>query len=175
MMQAAQDAAACLHAQTGSGDHLIGTVLADAGYASDANLAAAGPDRLIALAKGRDQSKAAPGEPAETPPLPGATIRQLMAHRLRTEEGRTLYNRRGATVFGQTTVWTAGSCTSGDPLVPAGWSTWILWQYSCMGTVSGIYGNVDLDQPNPAVITLLNVGSRATMAGATIMRSHVTP
>jgi transposase len=98
MMQAAQDAAACLHAQTGSGDHLIGTVLADAGYASDANLAAAGPDRLIALAKGRDQSKAAPGEPAETPPLPGATIRQLMAHRLRTEEGRTLYKRRGATV-----------------------------------------------------------------------------
>src|SRR5436190_5150645 len=98
MMQAAQDAAACLHAQTGSGDHLIGTVLADAGYASDANLAAAGPDLLIALARGRDQSKAAPGEPAETPPLPGATIRQLMAHRLRTEEGRTLYKRRGATV-----------------------------------------------------------------------------
>jgi Transposase DDE domain len=98
MMQAAQHAAARLHAQTGSDAHVLGTVLADAGYASDANLAAAGPDRLIALAKSRDQSKAAASEPAQAPPPPDATIRQLMAHRLRTEEGRTLYKRRGATV-----------------------------------------------------------------------------
>jgi hypothetical protein len=44
-----------------------------------------------------------------------------------------------------------------------------------MGTVSGITGNVDLDQLNPAVITLLNGGDRATVAGSTIMRSQVTP
>jgi transposase len=98
MMQAAQHAAASLHAQTGSDDHVLGTVLADAGYASDANLAAAGPDRLIALAKGRDQSKAATCEPAQAPPPSDATNRQRMTHRLRTEEGRTLYKRRGATV-----------------------------------------------------------------------------
>lgn len=59
MMHAAQEAAALLHAHTGSDDQLIGTVLADAGYASDANLAAPGPARLIALGKNRDQFRAA--------------------------------------------------------------------------------------------------------------------
>lgn len=94
MMRATEQTAARLHAVTGNDDHLVGTVLA---AASDANLAAAGPDRLIALAKGRDQSKAAAGEPAKSP-LPDGSVRQVMAHRLRTPEGRALYKRRGATV-----------------------------------------------------------------------------
>jgi hypothetical protein len=98
MMQAAQRAAACLHAISGSSDHVIGTVLADAGYSSDANLAAAGPDRLIALGKGRDQSRTAAGQPTQGPPPPHATPRQAMAHRLRTEAGSALYKRRGATI-----------------------------------------------------------------------------
>ena len=99
MMHAAQHAAASLHAQTGSDDHLLGTVLADAGYASDANLAAAGPDRLIALGKGRDQSKAAAREPAQTPPPSDATIRQAdgtpPAHRGRTHPLQTARSHRG--------------------------------------------------------------------------------
>jgi transposase len=98
MMQAAQRAAACLHARTGSSDHVIGTVLADAGYSSDANLAAPGPDRLIALGKGRDQARTATDQPAQGAPPPHATPRQAMAHRLRTEAGSDLYKRRGATV-----------------------------------------------------------------------------
>jgi hypothetical protein len=64
MMRAAQDAAAHMRAVTGHPDHVIGTVLADAGYNSDANLNADGPDRLIALGKGRDQARAATDEPA---------------------------------------------------------------------------------------------------------------
>ena len=72
-------------------------MLADAGYASDANLAAAGPDRLIALGKGRDQSRATAGEPVPQPPRQ-TTARQAMSHRLRTAEGTALYKRRGATV-----------------------------------------------------------------------------
>jgi transposase len=98
MMRAAQQAAADLHAMTNNDEHLIGTVLADAGYAAEANLAAPGPDRLIALGKGRDQSKAAKREPAQGPPPPNATAREAMDHRLRTEEGQALYKRRGATV-----------------------------------------------------------------------------
>jgi len=100
MMRAAQDAAARLHAVTGSPDHTVGTVLADAGYASDANLAAPGPDRLIALSKGRDQARAARADPASGgPPLSvPASPRELMRHRLRTPEGSELYKRRGATV-----------------------------------------------------------------------------
>jgi transposase len=98
IMAAAQHTAACLHASTGSSNHVIGTVLTDAGYANDANLAAAGPDRLIALGKGRDQSRTAAHQPAHGPPPAHATPRQAMSHRLRTERGRAIYKRRGATV-----------------------------------------------------------------------------
>ena len=98
MMHAAQEAAARMHTLTMNADHLIGTVLADAGYSSDANLKAAGPDRLIALGKRRDQARAAAEEPAHGPPPADATPRQANAHRLRTCEGRELYKRRAATV-----------------------------------------------------------------------------
>ena len=99
MMHAAGLAAARCYATSGDDRaHQIGTVLADAGYASDANLAAAGPERLIALAKRRDQAKAATTEPASGPPPAGSTPRQAMDHRLRTREGAALYKRRGATV-----------------------------------------------------------------------------
>jgi len=98
MMRATQEAAARLHAVTGNADHVIGTVLADAGYNSDANLKADGPDRLIASSKGRDQARAAAEEPAHGSPPAGASPREANAHRLRTLEGRDLYKRRGATV-----------------------------------------------------------------------------
>jgi len=79
-------------------EHTIGTVLADAGYASDANLAAPGPDRIIGLSKGRDQAPAASQDHAVSRPPTGATPRQVMAHRLRSTDGHALYKRRGATV-----------------------------------------------------------------------------
>ena len=77
---------------------MIGTVLADAGYASDANLAAPGPDRLIALSKARDQARTSRTAPALGPAPDQATPRELMRHRLRTADGARLYKRRGATV-----------------------------------------------------------------------------
>jgi transposase len=98
MMHAAQAAADRLHERTGDPGHVIGTVLADAGYASDANLAVSGPDRLIALGKSRDQVTAARTAPAMGAPPSDATPRLAMDHRLRTAEGAQLYKRRGATV-----------------------------------------------------------------------------
>jgi transposase len=98
MMCAARAAAARCHDATGRPEHTIGTVLADAGYASDANLSAPGPDRIIALSKGRDHSSAASQDHAVNRPPADATPRQIMAHRLRTTDGRALYKRRGATV-----------------------------------------------------------------------------
>ncbi len=98
MMQAAQEAATRMHTLTRNPDHVIGTVLADAGYNSETNLAADGPDRLIALGKGRDQARSAATEPTHGPPPPGASPRQVNAHRLHTPEGQALYKRRGATV-----------------------------------------------------------------------------
>ena len=98
MMHAAQHIADQLRQLTGSPEHVIGTVLADAGYASDANLAAPGPDRLIALGKGRDQVKLSNVSAEPGPLSPDATPRERMRHRLRTEDGARLYKRRGATV-----------------------------------------------------------------------------
>lgn len=76
----------------------IGLFLADAGYNSDDNLAAPGPDRLIALGKRRDQTKTARDHPTSGDPPPGADPRTAMDHRLRTPEGHATYKRRGATV-----------------------------------------------------------------------------
>ena len=98
MMHAAQTAAVRCHDETRRPEHMIGTVLADAGYASDANLSAPGPDRIIALSKGRDQASTAGRDQAVSPPPTGVTPRQKMAHRLETAEGHALYKRRGATV-----------------------------------------------------------------------------
>ena len=71
-------------------------MLADAGYATGAGLAAAGPPRVIALGQDRDQPRAAARETAQGPPA-DVTARQAMAHRLRTGEGQALWHRRGAT------------------------------------------------------------------------------
>jgi len=87
------DAAACHAAMTGR----IGVLVADAGYHSEANLAAPGPDRLIADGKARDL---AGREPAAGPPPEGATATEANAHRLRTPEGRAAYKRRAPDVEG---------------------------------------------------------------------------
>ena len=73
-------------------------MLADAGYGSNANLQAQGPDRLIALGKSRHLFATARNSPATGDPDPGWSARQQMAHRLATTKGATDYKRRGATV-----------------------------------------------------------------------------
>jgi transposase len=98
MMRAVEQTAAQLHQRTRHPGHVIGTVLADAGYASDTNLAAPGPDRLIALGKARDPARTSHTAPAVGPIPADATPREAMRHRLRTQHGAQLYKRRGATV-----------------------------------------------------------------------------
>jgi len=83
----------------------IEMVLADAGYWSEDNATAPGPDRLIATLKDWKQRKAARelGTTQGDPP-PGASVLEAMEHRLRTEEGAALYALRSCTVepiFGQ--------------------------------------------------------------------------
>ena len=86
----------------------------------------------------------------------------------------------GSTIFGQTPIWAASWTTAGTPTLPAGWSTWNLWQYTDKGKVSGIvYAKtdpyVDLDQLNPRIITLLTPGIQHDAAGAAIATVPVTP
>lgn len=86
-------------------DGQLGTVLADAGYWSEANATAAGPDRLIATSKDWKQRRAAREMGTTTGPAPeGASTLEAMEHRLRTEEGAAAYGQRSCTVepvFGQ--------------------------------------------------------------------------
>jgi transposase len=98
MVAAAERAAADCQRASGREDLTIGTALADAGYFSEANLTAPGPDRLIALGKGSRQHNDALRRPADGAPPPGASPSEVMDHRLRTAEGARLYKRRGATV-----------------------------------------------------------------------------
>jgi transposase len=70
----------------------IGLLLADAGYCSDDNLTAAGPDRLIATGKRRDLEKAA-RSPAGGSHRGQAT--RAMAARLQTSDGIAAYRHRG--------------------------------------------------------------------------------
>jgi hypothetical protein len=80
-----------LRTATGNPDLRIGYTSADAGYASEANLTAPGPDRVVAL--GRRHHIA--GENPPTQP-PGQDAR--MAWLLSTPEGHARYKKRGATV-----------------------------------------------------------------------------
>ena len=87
------DIAACHRAMTGG----IGVLVQDAGYHSEANLTAPGPDRLIADGK---TSSLACREPALGPPPADATPAEANAHRLATPEGRAAYKRRAPDVEG---------------------------------------------------------------------------
>jgi transposase len=72
----------------------IGLALADAGYCSEANLTCPGPDRLIAVGKGRDLEKAA-RDPDSNSPGWGGPATQAMRERLKTEDGIAAYRQRG--------------------------------------------------------------------------------
>ena len=72
----------------------IGLALADAGYCSEANLTCPGPDRLIAVGKGRDLEKAA-RDPGSDSPDRGGPATQAMRERLKTPDGIAAYRQRG--------------------------------------------------------------------------------
>ena len=77
--------------------HRLGQLVFDAGYCSEANITADGPDRLIAT--GSTHTLAEQG-PASGDPPPEATAVEQMSHRLRTPEGRAAYQRRAPDVEG---------------------------------------------------------------------------
>lgn len=84
-----------LHILTGRKDlEQVGILLADTGYDSDDNLAAPGPDRLIAQGRRRDVEREARETPAEGEPDEHLSPREQMSHRLRTAEGIATYRRR---------------------------------------------------------------------------------
>jgi transposase len=103
MTAEAAAAAAAMSAAGGPGDGTIGLVLADAGYLSGTNLAAPGPDRLIATGKRRGLEETARTAAAGHDAPPGGHASgagrdpaiAAMAARLATEEGIAAYRKRG--------------------------------------------------------------------------------
>lgn len=82
-----------LNAETAGIAEPIGTMLLDAGYCSEDNICAEGPDRLIATTKSwklrRQQAAPPTGEPAvDASPI------EKMQHRLCSDEGAALYAKR---------------------------------------------------------------------------------
>jgi len=79
-----------------------------------------------------------------------------------------------STALGNGPLWIAqfANIPSPSPL-PADWSDWGIWQYSSTGSVSGISGNVDLDQANPdsfidpGKLMVFNPGPRRSQPGGT--------
>jgi transposase len=84
---------------------LVGLLLFDAGYWSESNATAPGPDRLIATTRSwKLKQKQREQGPVSGPPPPEATVAEQMEHRLMTEEGTRLYAKRATTIepiFGQ--------------------------------------------------------------------------
>jgi transposase len=80
-------------------DHPIGRALADAGYWSEENATAPGPQRLIATTKTHKLRQAAREMGlCVGPPAANASPQQAMEHRLRTAEGVAAYAIRSQTV-----------------------------------------------------------------------------
>jgi GH25 family lysozyme M1 (1,4-beta-N-acetylmuramidase) len=50
-----------------------------------------------------------------------------------------------STAFGKDVLWVPAYSAGTPGTLPAGWSTWTMWQYTSSGTVPGISGSVDLD------------------------------
>lgn len=90
MMQAAEKAVEVMNTATGNHDQ-IATILADAGYLSDANLTHPGPPRLIAAGKKHDLDRSHIPSPKDT------AIHTMIEH-LKEPENKELYKRRAATV-----------------------------------------------------------------------------
>jgi len=56
--------------------------------------------------------------------------------------------------FGNCKLWIANYTDASKPLIPRGWSTYWLWQYTSSGSVTGIKGRVDLNRRAQASIAL---------------------
>ena len=80
-----------------------------------------------------------------------------------------------STGFGQHMLWIPlpGTTPPGSADLPAGWSTWGIWQYTSLGTVSGIAGDVDVDVLNENLPILLADGAQQYPASASIQQVQV--
>jgi lysozyme len=77
-----------------------------------------------------------------------------------------------AVSLGSSPLWVASYTNTKSPgTLPHGWRHWTYWQYADTGRVAGIdngAASTDLDQLNPALLSLLNPGDQQDTAGSPI-------
>src|SRR5215471_6335440 len=73
----------------------------------------------------------------------------------------------GSTAFGSDPLWVAAYGSEGPPM-PAGWHNWTFWQYTSLGSVPGITGNVDVSYFLRAAVRLLDPGNQRTAPGTAV-------
>jgi lysozyme len=54
-------------------------------------------------------------------------------------------------------LWIADYVAAAEPTLPLAWSSWLIWQQSESGSVSGVAGSVDLDRLNGSIASLLAI------------------
>jgi lysozyme len=72
----------------------------------------------------------------------------------------------GSTAFNTHPLWHPQYTTASCPDIAAAWKNWAIWQYSSMGAVPGIVGNVDMNRLNGDELALQDLaanGWRATV------------
>jgi GH25 family lysozyme M1 (1,4-beta-N-acetylmuramidase) len=79
-----------------------------------------------------------------------------------------------STAFGGDVLWVPAYAAGSPGALPAGWSTWNMWQYTSSGTVNGITGQVDLDyfsgvpeteQTTAGIVASFQVRTLSALAG----------
>lgn len=55
------------------------------------------------------------------------------------------WEKLGTKRFADYPLWIAHYTTAESPWVPGGWNSWLFWQYTDRGRVSGVSGNVDIN------------------------------
>ena len=53
-------------------------------------------------------------------------------------------------LFGSYNLWIANYGAKNNPPIPKGFKTWMMWQYSCKGQISGIPTVADMSMFNPS-------------------------
>ena len=68
----------------------------------------------------------------------------------------------GSTNFSLYPLWAVNWSVT-CPTLAEGWTSWVIWQYSDSGTVSGISGSVDLDEFNGSMSDILIFGNKQSL------------
>lgn len=63
-------------------------------------------------------------------------------------------------------LWVANYTAAPEPLLPKAWKSYLIWQYTDKGNVSGIQGNVDLNRFNGTEAELAQLAGREFVAPA---------